>query len=109
MSINKYQIYIGLNDSVTRQQMHSTEIFQKIVCSVCKGYHVGFSVSELHGGYFHDDGTFVSENSLCLTLIGAADDMVDEIAKDICAFFHQESVLVTKVNEDCRFVQNSLE
>ena len=109
MIVNKHQIFIGLNDSVTRQQMFSTEIFQKIVCNVCKGYRVAFSVSDLHGGYFHDDGTFVSENSLCLTLIGADDGMVDEIAKDICAFFHQESVMVTKTAEDCRFVQNSLE
>ena len=108
MQVDRYQIFVGLNDSQTREQEFSTEQFQKIICNVCKGYRVAFSVSNLQGGYFHDDGMFVAENSLCLTLIGADDTMVDEIAKDICAFFHQESVLVTHDTVDCRLVRESI-
>ena len=109
MEVNRYQIMVGLNDKRTRRQEFSTEQFQKILSSVCKGYHVAFSVNDLHGGYFHDDGMFISENSLCLTLIGPSDEMVDEIAKDLCAFFRQESVLVTRDTVDCRFVRETLE
>lgn len=109
MEVSRYQIMVGLNDAQTRRQEFSTEQFQKILYNVCKGYHVAFSVSGLHGGYFHDDGMFVTENSLCLTLIGPDDRMVDEIAKDICAFFHQESVLVTRDTVECRFVRETLE
>ena len=48
-----------------------------------------------NGGYFHESGEFTQENTLVLTLIGVEERIVDEIAKDLCAFFHQESVLVT--------------
>lgn len=109
MTVNRHQIIVGLNDSRTKVQEFSTERLQKIVANVCKGYRVGFSVSGLEGGYFHDDGTFVKENSLCLTLIGSDDAMADEIAKDICAFFNQESVLVTRDTVECRFVRDSLD
>lgn len=106
--INRYQIFIGLNDGETKKQEFGTEQFRKILCNVCKNYRLAFSVSEMHGGYFHESGEFVSENSLCLTLIGADDAIVDEIAKDVCAFFRQESVMVTQDTIHCRFVHESL-
>lgn len=109
MDTSRHKIYVGLNDSESKSQKYATEFFSKILCNVCKGYQVAFSVSELHGGYFHDDRTFVSENSLCLTLIGAEDYMADEIAKDLCAFFHQESVMVLRDTVDCRFVRETLD
>ena len=108
MKTDRHQIFVGLNDSRTKEQRFATEQLERIVGNVCKGYRVGFSLSEMHGGYLQDDGTFVAENSLCLTLIGSDDALAEEIAKDICAFFHQESVLVTHDTIDCRFVRESL-
>ena len=36
-------------------------------------------------------------------------DFVNDIAKDLCAFFHQESVLVTESQIQAHFVRETLE
>ena len=47
------------------------------------------------GGYIHENGDYTQETTLVLTLIDTDKKIVDEIAKDLCLFFHQESVLIT--------------
>lgn len=93
--MDETKIYVGLNDSVTLTQLYSDEQYISILKQVCVGYRVPFSFSLFNGGYIHENGEFTQENSLVLTLIGVEKRTVDEIAKDLCAFFHQESVLVT--------------
>ena len=107
--MDRYQITVGLNDAESKVQEHNTETFESVIKKVCKGYHVAFSLSSCLGGYYHEDQTYVSENSLILTLIGAEEYMVEEISKDICAFFHQECVMVTHDKVFCRYVSESLE
>ena len=94
-SMNQATIYIGLNDSETKVQKFSTEKYVSVLKRVCQNYHRAFSVHELQGGYFHEDGTYTEETTLSLMLIDIPEDTVIEIAKDLCAFFHQESVMVT--------------
>ena len=80
------RIYVGLNDSVTKTQLFDTEKY------------VPFSFHMAQGGYIHDNGEYKPENSLILTLIDVDEATVQEVAKDLCVFFHQESVLVTVNN-----------
>ena len=77
------KIYVGLNDSETRVQMYDTEKYISILKDVCRNYHVGFSVSAGQGGYFFEDGSYVQETTLVLSLIDADVDTVNEIAKDL--------------------------
>ena len=49
----------------------------------------------IEGGYFHNDGSWVEENSLLITLIGIPRKTVYRIAKDLCTLFNQESVMIT--------------
>jgi hypothetical protein len=88
-------IYIGLNDSETGVQKFDSEKYLSILKNACKSYNVGFSVQEISGGYFHEDGRYTEEKTLMLMLVDAPDQIVKELAKDLCAFFHQESVMVT--------------
>ena len=97
-------IYVGLNDADTHQQKNGTEKYLSILKSVCHAYHVAFSVHTVVGGYFHEDGSYVEENTLVLTLMDVPDDTIEEIAKDLCAFFHQESVMVASAASEVRFV-----
>ncbi len=90
------RIYVGLNDLETKEQKFSTEKFQGILKKICRNYHVAFSLDIEEGGYFHEDGTYTEETSLVLIMIEADPNVVQEIAKDLCTFFHQESVLVTE-------------
>lgn len=94
--LTETRIYIGLNDAVTKKQMFETEKYLDVLKTVCRSYHVPFSVNKEQGGYFHEDGTYTEENSFVLLLIGTEREVVKNIAKDLCTFFGQESVMVTE-------------
>ena len=101
----KNQVYIGLNDKNTHQQKFDQEKYTNIVKEVCRNYRVPFSLSEMDGGYFHNDGSYVEEKTLCLTFFDLSKEMVMEIAKDLCTFFNQESVLVSSDQVETVFVE----
>lgn len=106
---DKYTIMIGLNDKDTYEQKFSTDTLVKMIRIVCKNYAVAFSLTRNEGGYIHENGHFTQENSLALSLIGATQDNVDEIAADLCAMFHQESVIITKEKVESYYLMESLE
>ena len=102
-------IYVGLSDADTRDQRFETRKYVSVLKNVCLAYHVGFSVEGIRGGYFHEDGTFVEENSLKLTLLDADRDTIRQIAEDLCVFFRQESVLVTESEAASYFLKAGLD
>ncbi|MCR5229104.1 MAG: DUF3574 domain-containing protein [Solobacterium sp.] len=102
-------IYIGLNDADTGIQKFDTEKYMSVLKNVCRSYRVAFSVHQINGGYFHEDGRYTEENTLVLLLIAVPEETVTEIARDLCAFFHQESVMVTFSPGSVVFVKESLE
>ena len=102
-------IYVGLNDADTHEQKFSTDKYISILKMVCHAYHTPFSFHAVEGGYFHEDGSYVEETTLALTLLDAPADVVNEMAKDLCAFFHQESVMVTGAESEVVFVKEQLE
>ena len=103
------KIYIGLNDLTTNTQLFESEKYIRVLRNVCYSYRVPFSFSVQEGGYIYENGEYARENSLILTLIGVEKDIVQDIAKDLCAFFHQESVLVTESPIQAYFVREKLE
>ena len=107
--VKQAMIYVGLNDSVSHEQKFETERYISILKKVCKSYRVAFSMNTIDGGYFHDDGTYVEEKTLVLTLRDVEEKIIDEIAKDLCAFFNQESVMVSCSNASVHFVRESIE
>ena len=91
------RIYVGLDDKDSHEQRFDIEKYKSVLKKVCKNYNAPFSLQVIEGGYFHDDGTWVEENTLLVTLIGMSENTVHEIAKDLCTFFRQESVMITCV------------
>jgi hypothetical protein len=90
------KIYVGLNDATTKLQRYNTKTYIEVMKYVCQSYHVSFSFALLEGGYFHENGDYSQEHTLVLTLIDGEKHVVEAIAKDLCAFFNQESVLITE-------------
>lgn len=103
------KIYVGLNDSVTKTQLFSTDKYINILKNVCKAYQTAFSFDVEEGGYMHENGKYTMETSLILTLIDADKNVIREIARDLCAFFHQESVLITEDHVRAFYVKETLE
>ena len=102
------KIYVGLNDSETKEQKLDTEKYISILRNVCRSYGVAFSFVLQQGGYIHEDGTYTQENTIVLSLIDADENIIGEIAKDLCAFFHQESVLITQGTIRAYFISESI-
>ena len=103
------KIYIGLNDVTTNTQLFENEKYIRVLRNVCYAYKVPFSFNVQEGGYIYENGDYARETSLVLTLIGAEKDVVNDIAKDLCAFFHQESVLITENSIRAYYVKENLE
>ena len=102
------KIYVGLNDSVTKEQVFETKKYIDVLKNVCFSYGTPFSFALEQGGYIHENGEYTKENTLVLTLIGADNKVVEEIGKDLCAFFHQESVMITEGEIRTYFIKETL-
>ena len=89
------RIYVGLSDRDSHEQIYDTETYKEALKGVCRKHKASFSLQVIEGGYFHDDGSWVDENTLLITLIGTPRKIVYEIARDVCTFFRQESVMIT--------------
>ena len=106
--MNKTEIYVGLNDQDTKEQKFDTEKYINILKNVCLSYGVPFSFSVIEGGYIHESGEYTQEKTLVLSLIGVERELIEEIARDLCAFFHQESVLITSGEVESYFISEQL-
>ena len=102
------KIYIGLNDLSTNTQLFENEKYIRVLRNVCHSYKVPFSFGIQEGGYIYENGEYARETSLVLTLIDVEKAVVNDIAKDLCAFFRQESVLVTESEIQAYYVRESL-
>ena len=85
----KSEIYIGLHDSTTKTQLFESEKYIRVLRNVCHSYKVPFSFGIQEGGYIYENGEYARETSLVLTLIDVEKAVVNDIAKDLCAFFRQ--------------------
>ena len=101
-------IYIGLNDSETGVQKFDSSKYLSILKNACRNYKVAFSGQMINGGYFHEDGRYTEENTLLLKLIDVPQPIVEDIARDLCAFFNQESVMVTTSPISVVFIKETL-
>ena len=108
MNSRQTTIYVGLNDSETGVQKFETEKYLSVLERLCKSYQVAFSVQQINGGYFHEDGRYTENNTLKLTLMDTPDETVMEIAKDLCVFFNQDSVLVKSSPSSMIYVHEKL-
>ena len=102
------KVYIGLNDMETKEQKLETDRYISILKKICRQCEVPFSFNVVEGGYIHDDGEYTEEKSIVLTFIDTPDEKIDEVAKEACILFHQESVLVTIDSIQARSVREVL-
>ncbi|MBR2836160.1 MAG: hypothetical protein IKE43_10715 [Coriobacteriales bacterium] len=102
------KIYVGLNDSETLEQKFDTLKYVNVLKNVCKNYGIPFSISPSQGGYIHENGQYTEEITLVISMIDVDRETVNEIAKDLCVFFHQESVLITENELRAYFVNETL-
>lgn len=92
----KHILTIGLNDKDTKQQKYDIVTCYKMVETTLKKYVDGYTIYQAQGYYKHENGEFVSENSLRVELLFTRETIVKKIAKDIKIILNQESIVYEK-------------
>lgn len=92
----EYQIIIGCNDSQLRQEVVNENELTEMVSQFFRKNHIDFSLMSLKGGYLHEDGWFITENSLCISIVGDTSIDIIKLAKSLSMFMNQENILVIK-------------
>jgi uncharacterized membrane-anchored protein YitT (DUF2179 family) len=94
--IEKYTLYVGLNDKDTKVQEIATLEAYKIINKLLLNYTDGATIFEAVGIYKHEDGSFVTENTLRIELMFIEKSAVKEIVENIKKILNQESVAVQR-------------
>jgi hypothetical protein len=94
--IEKFTLYVGLNDKDTKIQEVSTIEAYKIIKKLLLSYTDGATIFEADGIYKHDDGSFVTEKTLRIELMFIEKTTVKEIVDNIKRLLNQESVAVQR-------------
>ena len=97
----KYEIYIGLKDKDTYEEIFDPEIFAGVLAKICHKKEIGFSLTTQLGGYTHNKG-YVTETSLRITLVGINEKEVYEIAEYLKDLINTDTILITK--ENCEYL-----
>ena len=93
--LEKYTLYIGLNDKDTKIQKVNTLEAYKIIENVLLGYNVeGATIFEAKGIYKHESGEYVTENTLRIELLFVDKATVKKVVEDIKRILNQESIAV---------------
>lgn len=93
----EYQIYIGCIDNQLRdRELVSEDELRDMVSSFFERNKIDFSILSAKGGYLHDDGWFVRENTLCISIIGSSDIDIIKLAKNLSMYMNQENAMVVK-------------
>ena len=101
--IEKYTLYVGLNDKDTKTQKVATLEAYKIIENLLLGLNVeGATIFETKGLYKHESGEYVIENTLRIELLFVDKATVKALVESIKAILNQESVAVQfeKVDSD---------
>ena len=92
----EYQIYIGCRDGQLRDEIVSEDELREMVVQFFRKREINFSIFSTTGGYLHEDGMFVSENTICINIIGSDELDIINLAKSLSMFMNQEYSLVVK-------------
>lgn len=100
---SEYRIYIGCLDSQRRDELVSLDELIQTVESFFRRRHIDFSIYRARGGYIHGDGSFVTENTLCISMIDPCEPDVIKLTRGLSMFMNQEYSLVVRkaVKFDC--------
>lgn len=96
----KYELYIGLKDKNTYEEVFTTEEFVKVLSEYCSEKQTGFSMTTQLGGYSHNMG-YVTETSLRITLFGVEEDKVRELGEKLKQLVNTDTIMFT--SEDCEY------
>lgn len=94
--MDKYILYVGLNDKDTKTQKIDTLSAYNLTNNILLNYVEGVTVTQSKGIYKHNNGNVVIENTLIIELLFTDKTTVETIAKELKIALNQESIAIQK-------------
>lgn len=94
--MDKYILYVGLNDKDTKTQKIDTLSAYNLTNNILINYVEGATVTQSKGIYKHNNGNVVIENTLVIELLFTDKTTVETIAKELKMALNQESIAIQK-------------
>lgn len=94
--MDKYILYVGLNDKDTKIQKIDTLSAYNLTNNILLNYVEGATVTQSKGIYKHNNGNVVIENTLVIELLFTDKTTVETIAKELKMALNQESIAIQK-------------
>lgn len=94
--MDKYVLYVGLNDKDTKTQKIDTLSAYNLTNNILLNYVEGATVTQSKGIYKHNNGNVVIENTLIIELLFTDKTTVETIAKELKVALNQESIAIQK-------------
>lgn len=98
----KYEIYIGIKDKDSYEEILSVEDFKNILCEICYAKEINFSLLTQTGGYKHGHG-YTTETSLRIVIIGIDENEIKLLSERLKKKINTDAVLITKTKIDYCF------
>lgn len=97
--MQKFSLYVGLNDKTTKMQEISTIQAYKLITNIVVANKVdGFTILEANGYYVHEDKSISIEKSLKIEFLFIDIEVIKKIIKDLKIALNQESIILQKEN-----------
>ena len=94
--MEKFTLYLGLNDKDTKKQEIETAEAYRVVQSAIAQQFGGGTIYEARGVYRHADGAIVEEKTLRVELLMTVQEKVVAFAQWLKMRFNQESVVMQR-------------
>ena len=98
----KYEIFIGLKDKDTYDEILNVDGFKNILSGICKEKKICFSLITQFGGYTHNKG-YTTETSLRVIVIGINEDELVLLGLKLKELINTDTILITKTEIEYSF------
>lgn len=92
--MQKYTLYLGLNDKDTKKQEIAIIEAYKITTNLLTSYTDGATIFEANGIYKHNDGNITIEKTLKIELLFVEKATVLKIIDELKRIFNQEAIIL---------------
>ena len=99
----KFEIFIGLKDKDSYEEIFDVESFKKILIEVCTEKQIGFSLLTQLGGYTHNKG-YTTETSLRIMIIGISEEELIPLSLKLKELINTDTILITRTKIEYSFM-----
>lgn len=92
----EYQVFIGCHDPQQRGEAIDREELGQMVARFFERNQIDFSILRARGGYQYANGEFVTEDSLCINIVGEPGLDIVKLARSLSMYTNQECSLIVR-------------